>query len=106
ITEAKQRGGTLNLPELQRIKAVLLAARFPTDERAADEALSTALETARRQGAIAWELRATTALARERLRRGGGGDELRELAALFARFSEGLGTPDPQAARSLLDQHS
>jgi predicted ATPase/DNA-binding winged helix-turn-helix (wHTH) protein len=105
ITEAEQRGGTLNLPELQRIKGVLLALRSPTDERAVDEALYAALETARRQGAIAWELRATTALARERLRRGGGRNELRDLAALYARFSEGMGTPDLQEARSLLDGH-
>jgi tetratricopeptide (TPR) repeat protein len=103
IGEAERRGGTFDLPELLRIKGVLLASRPQADDRAVHEVLSAAIELARRQGALAWELRATTSLARERLRRGGAADVLGDLAALHDRFTEGLGTPDLQAARRLLD---
>jgi predicted ATPase len=104
IVEARRRGGTFDLPELLRVKGVVLADQSPTDERAADEALSTAIELARRQGALVWELRATTTLARERLRRGGAADVLGDLSALYARFTEGMETPDLQAACTLLEQ--
>jgi predicted ATPase/DNA-binding winged helix-turn-helix (wHTH) protein len=103
IDEAKRRGGTWDLPELLRLKGGFLAARSPADARAVDRTLSAAIELARRQGALAWELRAATALARERLRRGGGTDSLQELAAVYARFTDDTETPDLQAARSLLD---
>jgi predicted ATPase len=104
IAEAERRGGTFDLPELLRVKGAILAARSPTDETAGCEALSAAIELARRQGALALELRATTALARERLRRGGSADVLGDLSAVYARFTEGMETADLQAARSLLEQ--
>jgi predicted ATPase len=66
--------------------------------------LSAAIEVARRQGALAWELRATTALARERLKRGRAADVLGDLSAVYARFTEGMETPDLRAARSLLER--
>jgi len=102
IDVAKGRGGTWDLPELLRLKGSLLASRSPVDTRAVDETLSAAIELARRQGALAWELRTATTIARERLRRGGGTDVPRELMAIYAKFTEGMETPDLQAARSLL----
>jgi tetratricopeptide (TPR) repeat protein len=102
IAEAERRGAAFNLPELWRVKGVLLASGAPTDERAAKDALCTAIELARQQGALAWELRATTSLARERLGRGGSKAALRELATVYAKFTEGMRTPDLQAARILL----
>jgi predicted ATPase len=104
IAEAERRGGTFDLPELLRIKGVLRASSSPTDERAVDETLSAAVALAQRQGALALELRATTALARERLRHGGSADALAQLSAVYARFTEGLETPDLQLARSLLER--
>jgi predicted ATPase len=102
ITEAERRGGTFDLPELLRIKGTLLASRSQADDRAVHEVLSAAIELARRQGALAWELRATSTLARNRLRRAGSVDALRDLAKVYAKFTEGKATPDLQAARSLL----
>jgi predicted ATPase/DNA-binding winged helix-turn-helix (wHTH) protein len=104
LAEANRRGGTWDLPELLRVKGVLLTSRSPTDTRTMDEALSSAIDLTRRQGALALELRATTALARERLRRGGCADVLGDLSAVYARFTEGMETPDLRAARSLLEQ--
>jgi predicted ATPase len=74
------------------------------DARVVDEALLSAIELAQRQGALALELRATTALARERLRRGGSDDVLGDLSTIYARFTEGMETADLQAARGLLER--
>jgi hypothetical protein len=104
IAEAERRGGTFDLPELLRVKGAILASRSPTDDTAVREALSAAIELARRQGALALELRATMALARERLRRGGSADVLGDLSAVYARFTEGMETADLHEARSLLEQ--
>jgi hypothetical protein len=71
IMEAERRGGTFNLPELLHIKGILLAGRSPTDASQVDDTLSRAIEVARHQGALTWELRSTKTLARERMRRGG-----------------------------------
>jgi len=104
IAEAERRGAAFNLPELQRVRGVLMASQVPADERAVDDAFSAAIELARHQGALAWELRTTTSLARERLRRGGRAREvLRDVAAVYARFNEGLETPDLRLARDLLE---
>jgi ATP/maltotriose-dependent transcriptional regulator MalT len=103
IEEAQLRGGTWDLPELLCLQGVLQASRAPRDVRAVTATLSSAIDLARRQGAVALELRATTALARERMRRGGAADVLGDLSAVYARFTEGLETPDLRAARSLLE---
>jgi predicted ATPase/DNA-binding winged helix-turn-helix (wHTH) protein len=105
IALAEDRGGTWDLPELLRLKGTLLASRSPADEQAGEQALSSAVAVARRQGALAWELRAATTLARARWGRPGSLDALRDLSAIYAKFTEGLQTPDLQAAHSLLEGH-
>ena len=104
IEEAKRLGGERFLPELLRHKAGLLTSLAPIDVLAVDATLSSAIEIAREQGALAWELRATTALTRERLKRGAGADVLRDLSAIYAKFSEGMDTLDLRAARTLLEE--
>jgi predicted ATPase len=104
IEEARRQGGTRAMPELLRVKGVILASRSPTDTRDVDATLGSAIEVARRQGALAWELRATTDLARQKLRRGNAAGVLGELSAVYSRFTEGLETADLRAARSLLEQ--
>jgi predicted ATPase/DNA-binding winged helix-turn-helix (wHTH) protein len=106
IQEANRRGGTFDLPELLRIKGVVLAGCSLANPSEVEETLSSAIELARRQGALAWELRATVTLTRERLRRRGPAADLRDLSAIYARFTEGLQTLDLQAARILLDRHA
>jgi predicted ATPase/DNA-binding winged helix-turn-helix (wHTH) protein len=101
---ARRRGGTWDEPDLLRLKGALLALRSPKDERTVDDTLVRAVELARSQGALAWELRAATELAREKVRRKGCAEDLSDLSAVYARFSEGLQTPDLQAARVLLEQ--
>jgi predicted ATPase len=104
LAEARRRGATFDLPELLRMKAAVLAMQSPSDDRAVDELLSEAIELARRQGALAWELRALTTLAREKLKRGARGDHLKNLSAVCAKLTEGLQTADLRAARDLLER--
>jgi tetratricopeptide (TPR) repeat protein len=102
IAEAKRRGGTWDLPELLRVKAIVLESRSSMGDPQAEEVLAAAIEVARRQGALALELRAMTALARARLRRCGSGEDLRDLADVYAKFTEGFETTDLRQARDLL----
>ncbi|HUN45395.1 MAG TPA: hypothetical protein VMU85_02695, partial [Stellaceae bacterium] len=60
------------------------------------------LAWARKQSALAWELRAATSLARLWSRNGRAKEALALLAPLHGRFTEGLGTIDLVAARELL----
>ncbi|MEJ0015806.1 MAG: winged helix-turn-helix domain-containing protein [Acetobacteraceae bacterium] len=88
-----------HLPELLRLKgSLLLQAAAPNAATAAAEQFERSLELARRQGALAWELRAATSLARLR-----GDRPARDLlAAVVGRFTEGLATGDMVAAAALL----
>jgi predicted ATPase/DNA-binding winged helix-turn-helix (wHTH) protein len=80
----------------------LLKAGKPHNE--AEAILRNALEIARREGALSWELRAATSLARI-WREQGRSREARELlAAVYARFTEGYDTADLVKAGSLLAQ--
>ncbi len=103
IAEATRRGGTFDLPDLLRLKASFLTTSSEYDERVVGALLSSAIELARSQGALAWELRALTMLTRERSRGGRPGACLNELAAAYAKFNEGAETADLRAARRLLD---
>lgn len=58
---------------------------------------------ARRQGALAWELRAATGLARLHRDRGQPGDGLTLLQPIYDRFWEGFDTADLRAAKELVD---
>jgi predicted ATPase/DNA-binding winged helix-turn-helix (wHTH) protein len=92
-------------PELLRVEAeaILKEARSAADGTA--EALfQRSLDTARDQGAMSWELRTATSLARL-WRRQDRGEEAHELLApIYARFTEGFGTADLVRARSLLNE--
>jgi len=84
-------------PEVLRAQAQHLAQGSAPDVAGAQALLRQSIALARRQGALAWELRSATSLAA--LRRDGG-----ELEAVLARFSEGFTTADLQQAQALLGQ--
>ena len=104
IADAERRRAGFNLPELHRLKGVLLLSQPHPDERIADEAFANAFVIARHQGALAWQLRAETARARMQRRRDGSKADVEQLAALYSAFTEGMTMPDLQAARSVLEQ--
>jgi predicted ATPase/DNA-binding winged helix-turn-helix (wHTH) protein len=92
------------LAELLRVKGelVLLQAR-PDAAVVAEHCFQQSLEFARRQGALAWELRATMSLARVRQRQRKTSEARKLLAAIYGRFTEGFDTTDVVAAKALLE---
>jgi predicted ATPase len=94
------------LAELLRVKGEILLRGGTPDRARAEQQFVHAVECARRQGELAWELRATTSLARLRQQTGNGRDALDALASVYARFGEGFATADLIAARALLDARS
>ena len=88
--------------ELHRVEGLSLIALKQLEE--GQSALEQALAVARRQQARAYELRAATSLARlwgEQGRR----DEAHDLLApVYGWFTEGFGTADLKAAKTLLDE--
>jgi predicted ATPase len=65
-----------------------------------------ALDRAREQGALSWELRAATSLARALRSQGRLADAIASLQPIYDRFTEGFGTADLVAAKQLLDDLS
>src|SRR5258706_13234947 len=87
------------MPELLRLRGEALA-QAGSDE--AERTLLAAVDLARRQGAIAWELRAAMSLVRLQRKREDGGEAIRLLASIYCRFSEGFETVDLKTAADLL----
>jgi predicted ATPase/DNA-binding winged helix-turn-helix (wHTH) protein len=92
--------------ELLRVKGELLLLRSGTGAAAAEDHFRQALDWARRQGALAWELRAATSLARLLSDRGRSADATALLQPVYDRFTEGFATADLKAAKALLDDLS
>jgi tetratricopeptide (TPR) repeat protein len=87
-------------PELLRIKAEVLAALGHRDD--AGPLLRQSLAIAQEQGALSWELRTATSLARLLRNQGRHADAIACLEPVYRRFTEGFGTADLIAARQLL----
>jgi predicted ATPase len=90
--------------ELLRIKGELLLLQGTQNAAAvAEDHFRQALDWARRQGALSWELRAATSLARLLRDQGHPPDALALLQPVFDRFTEGFATADLETAKALLD---
>ena len=95
------------MAELLRIKGELIIKENGSQAAAkAEEQFLSALDLAQRQGALAWELRAATSLARLLHDRGRFADATALLRPVYGRFTEGLATADLKAANALLDDLS
>ena len=93
-----------NKPELLRVDAeLLLWQNAPAAGTAAEAKLLRALEIAREQTALSWELRVTMSLPRLLRDRGRPADAMALLQPVFNRFTEGFDTADLAAAKALLD---
>lgn len=89
--------------EMSRVKGEVLLCGNDPREALAERQFMEALDCARRQGALSWELRAATSLARLRRRKPNGDEAMTALAEVYARFREGFATADLATARVLLD---
>ena len=69
----------------------------------AEDHFRQALDTARRQGALSWELRASTSLARLWYGQDRRIEALALLQPVYNRFTEGFDTADLKSAKGLLE---
>ena len=99
---AEQTEARWYLAELLRTKGLLLLEQGPTAIATAEQCFDQALDVARRQGALWWELRAAMSLARLWRGQGRGSHARKLLAAVYRRFPERFGTVDLITAKALL----
>jgi predicted ATPase len=93
------------MAELMRVRGELLLLQgAPEALAAAEDHFRRALDWARRQGALSWELRAATSLARLLRDQDRVGEARELLAPIYQRFTEGFETADLQTAKRLLDE--
>jgi tetratricopeptide (TPR) repeat protein len=92
------------MPELLRRKGELLMVRGASgDATDAEHHFRQALDSARRHGALSWELRAAMSLARLWHSKKRRTEALALLQPVYVRFTEGFDTADLKAAKALLD---
>ena len=104
ISRAERTEEHWAMAELVRVKGELLLSQgAPGAAAAAEDHFRQALDWARRQGALSWELLAATSLARLLCDRDRIGEARDLLAPIYERFTEGFGTADLQAAKRLID---
>jgi predicted ATPase/DNA-binding winged helix-turn-helix (wHTH) protein len=90
------------IAELLRIKGELvLRQHSPSKFQEAEDHFIRSLDWAHRQGALSWELRTATSIARLRQQQGRAREGRDFLASIVGRFHEGFGTADMTAARQL-----
>ena len=92
------------MAELMRVKGELLLSQGAPGAAAAEDHFRQALDWARRQGALSWELRAATSLARLLRNQGRPADAIACLQPVYDRFTEGFDTTDLITAKQLLDK--
>jgi len=99
---AERNGEAWYMPELLRIKGEVLLQREPNAIYAEDQFLRS-LAWARRQGALSWELRSATSLARLWCDQARTTEAHELLAPVYHRFTEGFDTVDVKAAKALVE---
>jgi predicted ATPase len=92
------------IAEFLRLKGELLLLQdSPGAAAAAEDNFRQALDWARRQGALSWELRAATSLARLLRDQSRAADAWALLQPVYDRFTEGFETADLKTAKALID---
>jgi predicted ATPase len=90
---------------LLRVKGELLLVQRSTGApETAEDLFRQALDGARRQETLSWELRAATSLARLLRDQGRSANAIACLQPIYDRFIEGFGTADLIAAKQLLGE--
>jgi tetratricopeptide repeat protein len=103
-TGIEQSEGGWITPELLRLKGELFLLQGTSAvAQTAEDLFAQALDGARQQGALSWELRAATSLARLLRDQGRSADAIACLQPIYDRFTEGFDTADLIAAKQLLE---
>jgi predicted ATPase/DNA-binding winged helix-turn-helix (wHTH) protein len=102
IDLARETRGEFNFADLLRTKAEVLMSIPRVGMEEVEQVLSEAVDRARKQGALGWELRLALSMAKARAS-GGRNKEAREmLEHVYSRFTEGFDTNDLRAAAQAL----
>jgi predicted ATPase len=92
------------LGELLRVQGVLFLLRAREDAaHMAEDCFRQALDSARRQDAVSFELRAATSLANLWRKQNRNADARALLEPIYDRFTEGFDTTDLKTAKALLE---
>lgn len=105
LATARRTGDHSYLAEVYRLQGeITLSDGDPASVREVEDMFGLSLETARKQGALSWELRTAVSLAR--LWREAGRREHASLllVPIVGRFSEGFYTPDLKQAMQLINE--
>jgi predicted ATPase len=104
LERAEQTDERVSIAAMLRLKGELVLSQgAPGAAAAAEDQFRQALDWARREGALALELRAATSLAQLLRDQGRSADATALLQPVYGRFTEGFDTTDLTAARALLD---
>ena len=104
ITQSERTEERWLIAELLRVSGELLLSRGePGAATVAEDHFRQALDSARRQGALSWELRAATSLARLWCGQNRHTEALALLEPVYDRFTEGFDTADLKTAKAILD---
>jgi predicted ATPase/DNA-binding winged helix-turn-helix (wHTH) protein len=105
LGKAHRGGEFVYAPEILRTKGELILKDHAKGSKdAAESSFRNAIEMARRQGALLWELRATVSLARLKAQHGRQDEARSELSQVYDQFTEGFDFSDLRAAKSMLSQ--
>ncbi|HEV3078796.1 MAG TPA: hypothetical protein VGY66_03425, partial [Gemmataceae bacterium] len=102
IERCEQTNDRWLFPELLRLKGDLML-RKESDTAKAEDCFREAIDWARRQGALSWELRAATSLARLLRDQRRCAEAIAVIKPVYNRFTEGFGTTDLANAKALID---
>jgi predicted ATPase/DNA-binding winged helix-turn-helix (wHTH) protein len=100
IAQCEQTGEAWLLAELLRIRGEVQLRSRNSEE--GEASLLRSMEIARSQGALAWELRTATSLAKHWHRRSRSTAARALISTVLAKFEEGFETPDHRTATALL----
>jgi len=105
LASAESTGERWAISEVLRLKGELLLLQgAPGAAAAAADHFRQALDWARRQGALSWELRTATSLAQLWRDQGRPTEAMALLQPVYDRFTEGFATADLREAKSLLQR--
>ena len=103
IAFCKATGQVVGIPEILRIKGNVIRFQDPSGWEQAVGCYRQSIDLARRDRAVAWELRSAISLVKLWRERGGNSEAEDMLAAVYGRFLEGFGTGDLVRARALIE---
>jgi predicted ATPase len=104
LVEVDRTGQQWLTAEIHRRRGELLLRKDPSDPVAAETAFRHAIETARRQQAATFELRAGLSLAKLYLASGAGEQARQVLAPVVGKFTSTLELPEAHEAKEVLDR--